>query len=71
MRRKPDRNWALGLGAAALLALSLVAVRFLGGDDPRERGTAAPAPQIPAAPVEPGFIGSQACAACHAAEHAR
>ncbi len=71
MRHKLSQEWALGLGAAALLVLSLVAVRFLGGDDPPDAGTAALAPQTPASSVQAEFTGSQACAACHAAEYAR
>lgn len=70
MKARPKRAWAIGLGVAGLIVVLLVAARiFSGGDEPDHETTATP----PAAPAVSGtleYVGSQACAGCHAAEYA-
>lgn len=71
MKGPPNRAWLAGLGVVAVLALVLLAVRFLGGRDAADETTKTQPPEPEAQPSTLEYAGSARCAACHADEYAR
>lgn len=70
MDARATRTWAIALGVAGLVVAVFVASRYLGGSDDQGLETAT-LPDPPPTSDAPGYVGSQACAKCHAAEYER